>query len=61
MPVDTRGRRRLWWVSNAEAYIDILGQELVRCLVLLQDVAVDAGAGEGATEQEAEETVGKKN
>lgn len=48
-------------MSDAKAYIDILGQELVRCLVLLQDVAVDAGAGESATEQEAEETVGKKD
>jgi hypothetical protein len=43
-------------VSDANAYIYILGQELVRCLVLLQNVAVDTGAGKGATKQEAEET-----
>jgi hypothetical protein len=35
-------------VSDAEAYIDILGQKLVRRFVLLQDVTVDTSAGEGA-------------
>lgn len=36
--------------------VDILGKQLVGCLVLLQDVAVDGTAGQDAAKQEAEKT-----
>ena len=48
------------WVGDIGRYVThvyVLGQELVARLVLAQDVAVDAGAGERAAEQEAEEPV----
>ena len=48
------------WVVYIYIYmthVDVLGQELVARLVLAQHVAVDAGAGERAAEEEAEEPV----
>jgi hypothetical protein len=49
------------FLLNAKTHVDILGQELVGCLVLLQNVCVDAGAGKRAAEEEAEETIGRES
>lgn len=41
--------------SDAITHVNVLGQQVVRRLVVLQRVGVDAGAREGASEEEAEE------
>ena len=46
-----------WYIYIYMTHVDVLGQELVARLVLAQHVAVDAGAGERAAEEEAEEPV----
>lgn len=38
-------------------HVNVLCQELVGGLVFLEDVGVDTGAGEGAAEEETEQTV----
>lgn len=41
--------------------INVLGEQLVRHLVLLQDVVVGPRAREGGAEEEAEDPAGRKN
>ena len=38
-------------------YVDVLGQELVRYAVFVNDIVVHACAGCGSTEKEAEQSV----
>jgi hypothetical protein len=47
--------------ARGETHVDILGQQLVCRLVLLQDVVVDATAGECRAEQEAKQPNVKAN
>lgn len=51
------------WATSSLGYTyeNVLSQQLVRGLVLLQDVVVDAAAGNGRSEQEAEESVRTKS
>ncbi len=50
---DTRVQTRRE-VLNAVTYIDVLGQQLVGHFVLVQDVVVDGGAGDGGSKEKAE-------
>lgn len=43
--------------SNALTHVDILSQQLIRGLVLLENVVVDSASGEGASKEEAEESI----
>lgn len=43
-------------VSNAETHVDIFCQKLVGELVLLDQIGIDTGAGDRASEEKAEET-----
>jgi len=55
--VINRWRRKSSKTLNAITHVDVFSQELVRGLVLLQSVVVDATAGKGAAEEETEESV----
>jgi hypothetical protein len=44
-------------VSNANTHVNVLGQQLIRGLVLLDGVVVDAAGGKRAAEEEAEESI----
>lgn len=43
--------------SDALTHVDVLGQKVVGGLVFLDEVGVDAGAGECGPDEEAEESV----
>lgn len=43
--------------SNANTHVNVLGQQLVRGLIVLDGVVIDAASGERAAEEEAEEPV----
>lgn len=44
-------------ISDANTHVNVLSQQLVRGLVVLDGIVVDAARGEGAAEEEAEEPV----
>jgi len=48
---------RMFFYLDAVTHIDVLCQKLVARLVFLQNVGVNAAAGEGRAEEETEETV----
>jgi len=42
---------------DADTHVDILRQQLIRCLVLLKGIVIDTAASKGAAEEEAKESV----
>jgi len=52
-----KGRTAKESILDADTHIDILGQQLIRRLVLLQRVVIDTTACERAAEEKAKESV----
>jgi hypothetical protein len=52
-----RRRSAAHHISNANTHVNVLGQQLIRGLVLLDGVVIHAAGGERAAEEEAKEPV----